>query len=578
MVNKQLKTILFHIPLLLFQYFAILSFTQKDIEYKNLNYFEPLGLSIFILMIILTAYMSYNLKSIHKYIAQLYLLVVLFTPTFVGLFDNHIVSSIIPFLIYCGVFFYIDKIKKSFNITGVYIKDNSEHLIKEFDKDFEARNFLRYIVEEKLKEFCHKTNNERELIDVYFKTRDFTYNIENDHFNEDEYVKVIALRVYNQFLNSTIDGGFEKFNKKEELILLNDIEDSDIISINEKDKFIEIAYKKVNEEKYLTIEQTSLVSSKEGIASFFILDNKKLQDIKISKNFSDINKIIKVFHLVKFNDYEVDFRKDILEIIYKNSENKINSYRLTINFDYEEGVDLSIQKYEDIFSFETRVLADKNNTQLLYSYDQKYFCPKMEYNYFEEVYDESQDYENLSPQITRKTIRDYSYDFPVTTFGKKIRFMVGEDGGIKAYNISHFHLSNPLCLPSKEIYDYLNENEKKKLHHFLAIAQLYINDLYVNREFESVFILDSFTNTKEDEKVDKLLHILQNSNWIKKWYYDNAEQGHQASMLVDIYYHENDKNKRFVVFNENDWIDAKITIKYNNDIQNEVEELLKAVM
>lgn len=358
--------------------------------------------------------------------------------------------------------------KKLFNIYCIYINDKTKHnhLVKEFDKDFEARNSLRYTIEERLKELCHKAKSDIELLDIYFKTRKYTYKIENDDFSEDDYVKEIAHRVYNQFIDRTIDGSFKKFNKKEELVLLEDIENSKVISINENNKFIEIVYEKNNEEKYLTIEQTTHMSSMHGASSFFILNNKKIQNTIPSELFEDVNEIVKVFHIIKENFYDVDFRKDILEIFYKNSENKINSYRLTLNFDFDEGIDLSIQKYENIFSFKTRVLDDKDKTELNYSYDKKYFSPTIEYNYFEEVYNESRDIENLSPQITRRRVGDYYLDYPCTTFGKKVYFTKEESGGVLAYNISHSNVSNPLSLTSKEVYDCLNEEEKSKLHHF----------------------------------------------------------------------------------------------------------------
>jgi len=465
---------------------------------------------------------------------------------------------------------------KNHNVYLINKKDNSKKLVKEFKKDFLAREYVREQLEYSLKLMSFDTKNEWTLSDDFSKQRKAKFIINNDDFNEDAYIKEIAPRVYDQFLERIIDGGFEKFSRKEKLELLNEIEDSKVISVNEKDKFIEIVYKKENEERYLTIEQTAHISSMNGVSSFFILDNKKLQDTKTSKVFCDINKIVKIFHLTK-SSQGIDFRKDILEIIYKSSENKINSYRLRLNFDYDVGMDLSIQKYEDIFSFKTRVLDDKNKTQLLYSYCTQYFSPKMEYNYFEEVYDESSDCENLSPQITRKTVFDYNYDFPITTFGERIRFELEDNGGIEAYNISHSHLFNPLPLPNTEIYNYLNTEEKKKLRHFLSIAQMYLNDLYVNREFDNQFIINTFEKTKDDWKLDKLKEILENSNWVQKRYYDDAEQGHPGGMIVDIYYKEDDKSKKFIVFDENDWLSFKITAKYNDNVKDEVEELLKHV-
>lgn len=49
-------------------------------------------------------------------------------------------------------------------------------------------------------------------------------------------------------------------------------------------------------------------------------------------------------------------------------------------------------------------------------------------------------------------------------------------------------------------------------------------------------------------------------------------------MLVDIYHKENNEDKKFVVFNENDWLSFKITVKYNDDVKSELEDLLKDIM
>lgn len=45
---------------------------------------------------------------------------------------------------------------------------------------------------------------------------------------------------------------------------------------------------------------------------------------------------------------------------------------------------------------------------------------------------------------------------------------------------------------------------------------MYLNDVYVNREFENQFIINTFENTEDDWKLDKLDEILENSNWIQK--------------------------------------------------------------
>lgn len=458
------------------------------------------------------------------------------------------------------------------------MKDKSKHLIKHFDKDFEARNSLRYTIEKRLKDLCHEVNNDIELINLYFSSRKYTYNIENDSFKEDDYVKEIAPRVYRQFIDKTIDGNFKKFNSSQEAILFEDIKNCEILEVNKVEEEIGIVYLKDNTKKFLNIEPIYHMSSMYGVATLFKIDSKPLDTRVIKKNhdiLTDIKQIINIYHLSANDSY---YRDDIIEVIYKDNKNQTNSYRLYFINEEDTEIKLDIKKYENIFSFKTRVLEDKNRTELKYSYDKKYFSPTIEYNYFEKVYDEARDLENLSPQITRKRVGNYYLDYPCTTFGKKIYF-TKEDSGILAYNISHSHLLNPLSLPNKEIYDYLNEEEKKKLRHFLAIAQLYLNDVYVNRNFDNTFIIDSFINPKENEKIEKLEKILENCNWKEKWYYSNAEQGHPyPTKAVVIYHKESDKNKNFILFNENDWISFKYTIKYNDNVKQEVEELLKELM
>lgn len=486
--------------------------------------------------------------------------------------------------------------KKTFNINCIYLKDKTKHkhLVKEFDKVFDAKNFLRYTIEEKLKELCPQTKTYIDLEDLYFKSRKYFYKIENDDFSEDDYVKQIVPRVYKQFLERTIDGEFKKFKSEKETIIFENIKNCEILEVNKLGEEIGIVYLKDNTKKFLNIEPVYHISSMYGIATFFKIDSKPLdarvmkttynEDTIFEEDFiqtthdilTDIKQIVNIFHLS--SNHDSYYRDDIIEIIYKNNKNITNSYRLSFIKDEDSEIKLDIKRYENIFSFKTRVLEDKDKTELNYSYDKKFFSPTIEYNYFEEVYDESRDLENLSPQITRRRIGDYYLDYPCTTFGKKIYFTKEDTGGILAYNISYSHLSNPLFLPNKEIYNYLNEEEKNKLHHFLAIAQLYLNDVYVNREFDNTFIIDSFINPKENERIEKLEKILKNCDWIEKWYYSNAEQGHPyPTKAVVIYHKEHDKSKNFILFNENDWISFKYTVQYNNNVKDEVEELLKDV-
>lgn len=128
--------------------------------------------------------------------------------------------------------------KKEFNVYSIYLEDKKEYLLKHFEEDFKAREFVRKQLEEDLKFFYYQTNNEFSMLEKYFEYRKYSYKILNDDFDCDAYIKQIAPRIYDFLEKNSINKGFKVFEKKEELKLLKDIENCEIISINEKKDFI----------------------------------------------------------------------------------------------------------------------------------------------------------------------------------------------------------------------------------------------------------------------------------------------------------------------------------------------------
>lgn len=261
---------------------------------------------------------------------------------------------------------------QNYNVYMILQENKSEYIFKHFEKDFEAREFVRKQLENDLKFFYYQTNDEFSMVEKYFEYRKYSYKILNDDFDCDAYIKNIAPRVFDSLAQNSINKGFKIFNNKEEKKLLKDIENCEIISINEKKDFIEIIYQKDEIEKYLTIKTSCFMSSMGGIGTYFELDNKKLLDVKKSLLFQDIKTVVKIFHLAKIEPYS---RNDLIEIIYKNEENMSCSYHLS----FEESLDdisVNFKKYENIFSFKSQILEDERKTQLDYSYYDEYFSPK----------------------------------------------------------------------------------------------------------------------------------------------------------------------------------------------------------
>gem|GEM_PF-4425586 len=443
---------------------------------------------------------------------------------------------------------------KNYNVYMILQEDKSEYIFKHFEKDFEAREFVKKQLEKDLKFFYYQTNNEFTMLEKYFEYRKYNYKILNDDFNCDAYIKLIAPKVFDSLEQNSINKGFKISENKEEKNLLKDIEDCKIIQISNSEKFIEIIYEKDGKIKYLTIEQMYVIGSMVGFMTFFNFDNKKIEDEKKLVFLEDIKTIVKIFHLEQSQQY---YRNDLIEIIYKNEENITCSYCLTFEEDLDDIV-VNPKKYENIFSFKSEILEDKRKTQLAYHYDNEYFSPK----YFVDKVDENNN-------IKRACYGYYDLDYPLFLFGKKLRFEFDQNLGIKAYNLSSFEYH---LLPDIEVYNSLSKEEKEKLYHFLRIAELYINDLYINKKFDNEIFFDTERNPELFEKIDEIKEKLEKTPWEKKLLYSNAEQGHQATQEIFLYSKE---NKTFLYFLQTDWISDWITIKYNDDLKTDLEDILK---
>lgn len=444
---------------------------------------------------------------------------------------------------------------QNYNVYMILQEDKSEYIFKHFEEDFKAREFVRKQLEDDLKFFYYQTNNESSMVKKYFEYRKYSYKILNDNFDCDAYIKQIASRVYDFLEQNFINKGFKIFENKEELKLLKDIENCEIISINEKKDFIEIIYKKDEIEKYLTIYKKFQMGSM-GQYYGFSIDNKKLQYSKKSLFLQDMKKIVKIFHMCID---ETEYHNEFIEILFKDNKNNICSYRINIDIDEDfNSVDFLFTRYENIFCFKSEILEDDRKTQLDYSYYDEYFSPR----YFVDEIDENNN-------IKRKSYGYYDLDYPLFLFGKKLRFEFDEKFGIKAYNLSSFEYH---LLPNIEVYNFLSKEEKERLHRFLGIAELYINDLFVNKNFDNEIFFDTEKNPELFSKIDEIKEKLEKNLWKKKLIYSNAEQGHHATQEIFLYTKD---DKIFLWFLQTDWLSDWVTIKYNDDLKSALEDILK---
>lgn len=453
----------------------------------------------------------------------------------------------------------INKIKelfqKNYEVYKLDLKSNKKTSFRSFEKDFEAREFLRKILDEKLKLLSYETKSEYTLADDYFTQREIKYLLPNCDFDEDEYIKEVAPKIFNQQLAKVINSAFKKVDKQKEETILKDIQNCDIVDINSKENFIEIVYKKNEETKYLTINKKFQMSSIIGQYYGFLIDNKKLQDSEKSLFLQDMKKIVKIFHM--YID-EVEYHNEFIEILFKDSKNITCSYRINIDVDEDfNSVDFLFTKYEDIFRFKSKVLDDENKTEFNFSYGDEYFYPSIK---------KDSKYNDGTPY--RASYGDYP-DYSCITYGKKVFFEIDDDF-IKAYNLGFLH--NEVI--ERKYFDMLSTSEKENFKRFLSIAELYINDLEVNQKFDNEITFDWEKDKDNYNKLGILNKNLEKSDFKKELIFYNGEQGYPSTKEVYIY--SKDDKKLFYFWEIEFYGDCDIvTIKYNDDLKADLEDILK---
>lgn len=364
---------------------------------------------------------------------------------------------------------------KNYNVYLEDIENNSKKLVKEFKKDFLAREYVREQLDYSLKLMSSDTKNEWTLVDDFLKQRKAKFIINNDDFDEDDYVKQKAPSIFNQQLSFYINKAFCLVKVEKDILV--DIENCEVFEINRLNEDIEIVYKKKDKIVYLSIKPIYHMSSMHGLGMFFKIDNKLLENEKKSlsekytKNrcdiLTDIKQIIKIFHLK--NDRDPYYRIDFMEILYKDNNDTINSYRLGFIEDEEDEVRLDIKKYENIFSFKSNILDDKYKIQLDYSYDDKNFYPIY---YKNDLTNDIDMHGELEPKIIRVKHGECDINIkPFKDLEKEVFFKITKEG-ITSDNLIYFEH----CLLDIETFEYLSKEEKDRLIHFLSIMELFIND------------------------------------------------------------------------------------------------------
>ena len=419
-ITTAFLTTLFHLPIIFWLFLGIAMYRTNGVFSETGNL---MILSSMIVLVFGTAYFTKKIND-HLYYS---IWIVFLSFGVIMVFKNSWIALYLLFLSYIVFMFYPFKKKPSSQNTNLFQADNfdSKHEVEKFD-----------------------------------------INKINDNFKITEDNKILNI--------------------------LKDIENCKILEVNKLQNAIEFVYSKNSEKRYLTIQDRYFMSSIGGIGMYFefsdqpleiaktetfnMESNKKDTNIEIKKEshlkLNDIKSIEKIFYLEYNKPY---YKEGKVEILYKNKESFINSYQLSFMDDPYLGADLEINRYKNIFSFATPQLNDKDKTQFLYSYDDKYFYPFV----YKIILDNTIDNRGELEPILKRVKHGESYVKKFSELKDEIKFIT-DNTGVYSYNL-HYD-NDTFKMIDVETLNCLSSYDKEKLQHFLEIATLYINNQIMSED------------------------------------------------------------------------------------------------
>jgi len=566
-LQRAFFTTLLQFPVILWLFLGISIYRLNDLIFSDI--WNMILLSF---MVYLTFFVAYNIKKYNNHRFKIYLLIPL-SFVVMMLVEKSWISQLGLFFTYMIFMTYLLR-ETRFEVFYKNLESSEVKHLSYFNSKKKAKLVIKNSIERSLKKLVLDIEEESELIKIYLKNRQFSYKINQKEFDDTSYINTIAPVIYRTKLQNIIDGGFKKTQDKKILKMLEDIQESEVVEVNSLQNSIEIVYIKDAQKKYLSIKDSYYANSQAGIGSYFEFSNKQLDNsfckkeyINEKKNFKEYEYLKEEHQLLKDMYFIINlfYLEDISKlnkvakyvIIYKTKEGSTNAVEIFFNT-----VEILTKKYENIFKFYTRILEDELRTQLEYSYCDKLFSP---IKYFDTL-------DKQTNSLKREKIGNNDYDFPCVSFGKKIFFGFDEQGGISAYNLAS--TTHEYQLINHDTYSYFTNKERENFHLFLSIAQLYLNAIFINKKFENTLVLDTNEYLENHKKIERFKKNLDKTQWREDHYYDNGEQGYYPTKFAYIYFIKKQRNKRFVVLEETDWIDTKLTIKYNDDIKSELEIIL----
>lgn len=207
--------------------------------------------------------------------------------------------------------------------------------------------------------------------------------------------------------------------------------------------------------------------------------------------------------------------------------------------------------------FKSKILSDVANTQILLSYDEKYFSISKIVNEIEK--------DEIGNEITKRILKEEKKVSCVSFSEENIDFEIDLYGYVKLHGLG----INSDIIIDEDYYLLFSDNDKESLEIFLEEAKNYLNKIFINQKFENDYNFESLFSQKFKPSNTFKKNFLE-QKWQDELIYTNEED---ISSTPTRIYKVTKEDKSFLYYMYSDLKDYECIVKYNDDIKNEVEDM-----
>lgn len=207
--------------------------------------------------------------------------------------------------------------------------------------------------------------------------------------------------------------------------------------------------------------------------------------------------------------------------------------------------------------FKSQVLSDPLNTQIILSYDERYF-------HIAKVLDQVVKDEDGN-KITKRVFKEEKKVSCISFSEDEIDYEIDLHGYVMLHGLG----INSDIIIDEDYYLLFSDEDKEKLEKFLDEAKEHFNNIFINQKFDNDFKFESLFSQKYKPS-NTFKNNFKAQDWIEELIYTNEED--VSSTPTRIYKISKDENA-FLYYMYSDLKDYECIVKYNDDIKDELEDM-----